>query len=180
MRDKKIAILALQETHLTEEYIKSLHELYGRRIKIYHTGNPDQPNAHRVAVVLNRELLANTTPKIREVVPGQASMLKLEWHQQSKLNVLAMYAPNSPTESQRFWADLRNYWKNNGLIKPDVMMGDFNVVEDSINRLPGHPDNVTTVEALPKLKLLLRTQRWVENTEPKHAELHLSSDQYRQ
>lgn len=53
MRDKKIAILALQETHLTKEYIKSLHELYGRRIKIYHTGNPDQPNAHGVAVVLN-------------------------------------------------------------------------------------------------------------------------------
>lgn len=79
-------------------------------------------------------------------------MLELEWHQQSKLNVLAVYAPNSPTESQSFWVDLRNYWENNGLIKPDVMMGDFNVVEDSIDRLPGHPDNVTTVEALQNLR----------------------------
>ena len=36
---------------------------------------------------------------------------------------------------------------------PDVMLGDFNLVEDSINRLPSNADNPQSVELLRNLKI---------------------------
>jgi len=45
MRDKKIGILALQETHLTDELAEQMQALFSKRLKIIHTIDPDRPNA---------------------------------------------------------------------------------------------------------------------------------------
>ena len=47
------------------------------------------------------------------------------------------------------------YMKNGDLPKSDIMLGDYNLVEDPIDRLPCYADNTQIVEALQNLKSLL-------------------------
>lgn len=56
-----------------------------------------------------------------------------------------------------------------GLPRPDIMLGDFNMTEDSIDRLPNDMDTWNTIEALGELKQLLQlTDGWRElNSEEK-------------
>ena len=49
-------------------------------------------------------------------------------------------------------------------IKPDLMVGDFNMVEDSLDRLPSHSDQGGTTEALDDLKQLLEVEDGWRNT----------------
>ncbi|EIN04891.1 hypothetical protein PUNSTDRAFT_138089 [Punctularia strigosozonata HHB-11173 SS5] len=44
MRDNKIAIIALQETHLTEQNLEAITRMYGKRLWIYNSADPEQPS----------------------------------------------------------------------------------------------------------------------------------------
>ncbi|KAI0073488.1 hypothetical protein K474DRAFT_1677850 [Panus rudis PR-1116 ss-1] len=44
IKEDHIGVLALQETHLTNENVDGLHAQYGRRLKIIHTSDPDDPS----------------------------------------------------------------------------------------------------------------------------------------
>jgi hypothetical protein len=46
------------------------------------------------------------------------------------------------------------------------MLGDFNIVEDSIDRLPCHSDNHNAVEALQDLKTLLHLEEGWRKSNP--------------
>ncbi|EIN08151.1 hypothetical protein PUNSTDRAFT_17686, partial [Punctularia strigosozonata HHB-11173 SS5] len=87
-----------------------------------------------------------------DVIPGRASLLTIPWHQDSELRILGIYAPNDEKENAEFWRTLQRTWRTSRLPKPDMMMGDFNVVEDKIDRLPMHKDNGEATEALRTLK----------------------------
>jgi exonuclease III len=151
MRDNKIGILALQEAHLTEQHTDHLHSLFHKRIKIFHSSDPNTPNAKGVAIVLNKELTNTKEVTLHEVIPGRALLLETKWHAEQNLSILAIYAPNVPAENRDFWISLRNVWQTQNLNKPDVLLGDFNLVEDSLNRLPSHSDNREATEALQDL-----------------------------
>ncbi|KAJ7717281.1 hypothetical protein B0H16DRAFT_1225303, partial [Mycena metata] len=91
-----------------------------------------------------------------EIIPGRALHLTIPWHGGSKLTVLAAYAPNDAAENAQF-LDLLEF-KIRHLPKPDIVLGDFNMVEDAIDRLPHHKDPSTVTEAMltfkSKLKLM--------------------------
>jgi exonuclease III len=73
LRDKKIGILALQETHLSDQLVDSLETLYHKRIKIFHSCNPNTNNAKGVAIVLNKELTNTYNINTHVLVPGRAT-----------------------------------------------------------------------------------------------------------
>ncbi|KIN93066.1 hypothetical protein M404DRAFT_36430 [Pisolithus tinctorius Marx 270] len=110
MRDDHLAILALQETHLDETQAASLNDTFIDTLHIITSTDPDHPLARGVAIALNKCLV-----KMHE----------------EKLNILNIYAPNDPSENQWFWETIHDNIIN--LPQPDMLLGNFNIVEDSID-----------------------------------------------
>ncbi|KIJ61503.1 hypothetical protein HYDPIDRAFT_169730 [Hydnomerulius pinastri MD-312] len=86
------------------------------------------------------------------LIPGRAIHLSIEWHNDHKLSILNVYAPNNPSAHPTFWKDLHQAWISNFLLKLDLLLGDFNITEDPINRTPAHLDNENVIEALRDLQ----------------------------
>lgn len=156
MRSNGIGILALQETHLTDPHVLQLHSLFGKRLRIFHSSDPEEPNARGVALVLNHEKINPETVSQHIIVPGRALLSCIPWSNSQNINILTIYAPNQTNKNRDFWETLKNKWENSNLPIPDIMLGDFNLVEDALDRLPSHPDNEGAVETLREFKTSMR------------------------
>ncbi|KAF9554107.1 DNase I-like protein, partial [Agrocybe pediades] len=161
LRTKKIGILAIQESHLKDEDVNTLHEKFPTRLHILNNSDPDQTAAKGVAIVINKSLLPWREATMIALIPGRASLLKIPWHNNETLTVLAVYAPNDSAENATFWSSLRTKFREGRLGKPDVMLGDMNVVEEATDRLPARRDAPLPVTALGELKDYFRlTDGW--------------------
>lgn len=137
LREKKLGILLLQETHLTDEDAANIRDLYGWRIHLLNSPDPDRPSSARgVATILNREVVDTSEVQLTKIVPGRALLVTTRWHAGHKITILNIYAPNDPTENEAFWQRLRRAFTDGNLRKPDMVAGDFNLVEEAIDRLP--------------------------------------------
>jgi exonuclease III len=152
MREQKIGVLALQETHMTEELEGKIANLFARRLTVIHSRDADSPNSKGVSVVVNKELLNTDNITSAEIVAGRALLVNIPWHNEERLTILAIYAPNRPIENRDFWDKLGEEWYSRRLPKPDIMLGDFNFVESFVDRLPAHEDRQDTVQAFGRLK----------------------------
>ncbi|KIJ60424.1 hypothetical protein HYDPIDRAFT_61309, partial [Hydnomerulius pinastri MD-312] len=85
-----------------------------------------------------------------ELVPERAILAMIPWHKEEHLHILNIYAPNEHSANEAFWQELKDKLK--GLPKPDLMLSDFNLVEDVLDRLPSHMDTHLATEALSDLK----------------------------
>ncbi|KAK0502841.1 hypothetical protein EDD18DRAFT_1024621, partial [Armillaria luteobubalina] len=132
MREEKIGIMAIQESHLTMERKEQIESIFPKlRVEI----SEDEENSTAragVAIVLNRRLTNWNTVKMREAIPGRAMIIQIEWHRGWKLTVMCVYAPNvtehQGTENAKFWTDMEEFIQGHPDMKPDVIMGDFNMV----------------------------------------------------
>ena len=96
--------------------------------------DPDRPTAARgVATVLNRELIDTSGAQMTTLIPGRATLTTVHWHAGRKLTLLNVYAPNTPAENETFWETLANKLETSNHRKPDIVLGDFNLVEESID-----------------------------------------------
>ena len=60
------------------------------------------------------------------------------------------------TENVIFWQNIQNFFEENrGIKRPQIMLGDFNMAEDGIDRIPMRPDPDAATNALDNLKLKL-------------------------
>jgi ribonuclease HI/exonuclease III len=151
MKLKKISILAVQETHLTDARRAELETVFPK-LKIYMSAHPDHPTRRGgIAIVINKTLIREELSSETTVVRGRALELNTTLHRGTKLRVLAVYAPNDPTENAEFWTEIRNYY-NGKSYSLDMMVGDTNMVEDAIDRLPAHLDSFPQVNAMAELK----------------------------
>ncbi|OSD06062.1 DNase I-like protein [Trametes coccinea BRFM310] len=123
--DAKIAILAVQETHLSEE----------RREEVEHPANGS--GARGVAFVLNKRLTKGMEHEWVEVIPGP----------RRTISILNVYAPNAPRENEAFWKTLRESIRG----RVDIILGDWNVTGESMDRLPMTTDDAAAVHALAAL-----------------------------
>ena len=153
IREQKIGILAIQETHLTDEAIDNLHRAYGKRLQIYHSSDPENPSQRAgVAIVVNKALTNIKGIETETIVPGRAIMMQIPWHATLKLRILAVYAPNTPKENGAFWNKIVEHWDKRRLPTPDIVLGDFNIVEDALDRLPAHADDPDATVELISMK----------------------------
>ncbi|KAJ4496616.1 hypothetical protein C8R41DRAFT_895100 [Lentinula lateritia] len=159
MKDKRIGILALQETHLTNERVHEINEEYGKQIQVFASHDPTNPTGKGgVAIVLN--------------LPGKALLIQIVLHQKDNLSVLVVYAPNvsgnNGSENAAFWEEIKTYFETRPNIpKPDVMLGDCNMVESGmIDRMPAHDDPEEACEALDNIKTLLQLRDGWRLTNP--------------
>ena len=148
----RIAVLAVQETHLTDELAASFETAFGSRLKLFHSPLQETRNAAGVAIVINKGLINANEIKCTTLIPGRALLVEIPWHAGSKIKVLDVYAPNDAKENEIFWEKIDEITSDDPALKPDIMLGDCNLVEDSLDRLPCHPDNPNAVASLGILK----------------------------
>ncbi|KAF8869202.1 Endonuclease/exonuclease/phosphatase [Mucidula mucida] len=133
MRQKKIGVLIVGEAHLNDERRDDIEALFNRRLKIFHSEDPDTPNARGVAIVLNKEITETENVVVTEIVPGRAILLETRWHQSEVLSILGVYAPVNPVHNAQFWTTIRQFFEDNPNVrKPDIMGGDMNITEDTM------------------------------------------------
>ncbi len=166
----RIGVLLMQETHLTNERVADLHRMFANRIKILHSAHPMAPTQKEgVAVVLNKKIVNTDGAKMPVIVPGRVIQLSLPWRGGEKREPLCVYAPTSAGVAERraFYREVGDFYRARpNHPKPDLMAGDFNNVEDSLDRLPATEDAVdASVEDLDNLKIelgLMMVDGWRE------------------
>ena len=148
-RDEKIAVLTVQETHITEQKAEELNSLFQASLRVIVSPDPANPTGARgVALVLNKRLIKADEVKTEVLIPGRAIYAIIPWSRGTQFTLLAVYAPNERAENAQFWKSLEELLETKAV---DVMMGDFNVVESAIDRLPMREDDTGSVEALRDL-----------------------------
>ena len=66
IRENKIGILTLQETHLCRNEALALENIFPR-LRIFSTVDEDHPNAKGVAIVLNKDILNTDKATCQEI-----------------------------------------------------------------------------------------------------------------
>lgn len=165
LRDKRIAVLALQETHLTNERLENMNELFKASMVILNSPDPENPSGARgVAFAVNTRIVATEDLKMLEIVPGRAAILNFRWTGDRVLRILNVYAPNGAPENATFWRDIKEKLTSTRGRRPEMLLGDFNLVEDSMDRLPPRGDQTEAVEDLGRLVGALgMTDGWRRN-----------------
>ncbi|EIW64288.1 DNase I-like protein [Trametes versicolor FP-101664 SS1] len=131
---------------------ETLNTLFGSQLKVL--GSPDSRNetgAAGVAFVISKRYFGDKEVSIDVLVPGRAIRATTQWSPGKNITVLNVYAPNSASENADFWNKVQDEIRSTGHPKPDVILGDFNVVEDALDRAPAHPDPHPATEALASL-----------------------------
>lgn len=159
MRDQRIGILMVQETHLTEQRVADIHRMYAGSIKIFHSSHPEAPTQKEgVAIVINTKLVSTVGAKATVIVPGRALQIAIPWRGGDTRHLLCVYAPTSEGVLERcdFFGKLEQYYDTHPNVPlPHVMAGDFNNVEDIIDRLLMTDTGDSSVEKLDSLKMRL-------------------------
>ncbi|KAG2743960.1 DNase I-like protein, partial [Suillus brevipes Sb2] len=159
MRERKIGLLCVQETHLLPEHETQIESLYSKRIKVLNSRDPFRPgNSAGVAFVINKEILNIDDLETHEIIPGRASVLRLKWHNEAYLTIANIYAPNNHAQHPEFWNTIVRLWRERNIPNPDFLMGDFNITEDALDRAPARLDNEQAIEALRNLRFQLNIQ----------------------
>lgn len=150
MKEKNLAVLAIQEAYLDANEVAQINTLFGKRLVIENTqGN--NPNAKGVAIILNKEKINTDSIITKEIIPRRAMSITFNWDKNEKLTIMNVYAPNNVRENRDFWNELnqRTSMETN---KPTIMLGDMNLVEDAIDRIPSHTNYGQAVETLGNLR----------------------------
>ena len=78
------------------------------------------------------------------------------------VTILNLYAPtiDRAPKNAEFWVDLHKIWEDEEMqiLRPDIIGGDLNIVEDQIDQLPPHPNSTGHTRALLDFKTLLNVQ----------------------
>ena len=103
----KIAILAIQETHLDEETTDQIKRNYGKKMNILTSADPENPRTTAgVAFVINKSLIAPNKITPHELIPGRALAIEIEWLETEKTRLINIYAPNNRTTHGPFWNEV--------------------------------------------------------------------------
>lgn len=153
MRENNIGILAVQETHLTDELATQFKNMFNNKLALYFSPDPFTRNARGVAIVVNKRHIKTDEIKETEIIPGRAMVIEIPWHDEQKIRILAIYAPNSPRETRDFWRSIIYKIEEDTNLIPDITVGDFNLVEDAIDRLPSNQDDAQATDMLREFKM---------------------------
>lgn len=155
IRDGGLSMIALQETHLTETRLEELQAQY-KRLKIFNSPDSDAPSRRGgVGLVLNTSRTKWNNAECSVLKPGRAIQVKIEWGENTYLTVAAIYAPSgNDAENLQLWNDLCETWRTGDAQKPDILLGDLNMVDCALDRLPARPDDEGVVTAFHQAMML--------------------------
>ncbi|RPD53727.1 DNase I-like protein, partial [Lentinus tigrinus ALCF2SS1-7] len=159
MRSRNIGILLVQEAHLDADRVQHIEKFTSSKLKIFFSAHPERARQKDgVAIVINKRLLTlNAGVSARTIVPGKAMHLSIPWQKDELLHLLCIYAPSDSDANRRtFFRAVKTYYETNANVpRPHLMAGDFNNVEDILDRLPVRDSIEGSISELDTLKTLL-------------------------
>ena len=159
IRKNKIAILALQETHLDERRANDIHACFQKNFDLHYSCDPENPRATAgVAFIINKGLITPRNVKVVALIPGRATVLTIEWSEAEKISILNVYAPVDRPSQPNFWDQIERRRRRARIPCPDFVLGDFNVTEDPIDRSPPHEDDRAATDSIRRIKHLWEIQ----------------------
>jgi exonuclease III len=154
LRQNKLAILALQETHLDEERVEAIERCFGKSINLLHSSDPDCPRTKSgVAIAINKALIPTNDIRLHVLVPGRAIMVQLKWPDATRLSIINVYVPVKKCDQSEFWTTVETERREKHLPRPDFLLGDFNITEDALDRAPPKFDNRQATDTLREIRL---------------------------
>lgn len=151
--NEKIAILALQETHLDQTLFDQVNACFGKNLEIINSPLPTNPRSSAgVAFIINKALIRPNDLSVMELIPGRATMLKLRWLESCEAAIVNIYAPNGKNDQITFWTQVIEKRRTARLPLPDFVLGDFNITEDAIDRSPAHLDDAAAIDAMREVR----------------------------
>ena len=105
---------------------------------------------------------------MHELIPGRAAALRVKWLESCTMTIMNMYAPNDRSKHPNFWVKVITARRAKHLPIPDLTLGDFNITEDAIDRMPPRLDDESTIATLRELRHEWDTRdtwHWVNPTE---------------
>ncbi|KAF8259099.1 hypothetical protein EI94DRAFT_1523590, partial [Lactarius quietus] len=167
MKENRLAVLALQETHLDETLIHSINKCFGKRILVINSQLPTNPHLSAgVAFVINKALIVTRDMEKVELIEGRAMAIKFKWHEDNDIILINIYTLNDKVDHRDFWEQVDTRRRAKGLRRPDMMLQDFNITKDVIDRAPAHLDDVNAIAALRNLRQCLRVKDIWRHTFP--------------
>jgi len=167
LRTRQIGILALQETHLSTELATQVKQLFLRCLALFNSPDLENPTGSAgVAFAINKEKLDAENILVTPLIPGRAIFLSIPRKHGDTLHLINIYAPNDLTQHAHFWPEVVTRWSVNDLPSPHLMTGDFNIVEDPIDRAPARADNGPASAALRACRQSLGLQDTWRQTFP--------------
>ena len=153
MHTEKIAILVIQEAHLDQTMMEQLGKIFEKNLKILISAHPDNPRAMAgVGFVINKQLIELNELEMHELIPRRAAILRVKWLGSCTATIANVYAPNDRSEHANFWVKVITKRRAKHIPKPDITLGDFNVTEDAIDRMPPRLDDESAIAALRELR----------------------------
>lgn len=150
----KIAVLALQETHLDQETADRIKQCFGKKMHIEYSQDLVAPHTTAsVTFIINRTLIAPSTVKVHALHASRALALKINWLESESTNFLNIYAPVNKGAHPRFWDDIEKKHLDHRLPRLDFLLGDFNVTKDTIDRAPVKTDDQLATDKLRDTRL---------------------------
>ena len=170
LKKDKIAILALQETHLDETATQNIQDLFGKRMVILNSQlERNLRSSAEVAFVINKDIIDVKETKINELIKGKALALLVKWNDQETI-IINVYTPNKRQDHKDFWEKVESEQAQAHTRKPDFVLGDFNVTEEAIDRMPPKPDSFEGSTAIREFRLSLELQDQWRHKNPKGRE----------
>lgn len=168
MKQNKIALLLIQEAHMTTEEAIQLEGNYAR-LRVFASPTPGHETQRGgLAFLLNTDIVPAKDVSVTAIIPGRAAQITIPWQNDRPLTALNIYAPaDRDSERTEFFKSLDSaYENNNALRRPTFMAGDFNMVEEGYDRSSNDDSDARVVNAFCALKLRLRLQDTYRNHFP--------------
>ena len=159
MKRCRMAVLGLQETHPSNELQETIGRRFRNTLHVVHSADPQDPGrTGGVSIVIHKGLINTKNMTHQEVIPGRVILMEIPWGGDDKLRIMNVYAPTRNTEKAAFWSRLLEIIENDENLCPDIVLGDFNLVEnpeiDRLNNRRG-TDPMAAREALTNLTVKL-------------------------
>ena len=149
MRKQRILVLGLQEMHLDENEADKIRKMCP---KIELINNGSSTSKEGIAFVINKELANNMTWSCENMIEGRLSKLTIEVEEERGLDIVLLYAPNGDNDKMNFFNELNNKLRQERKNENIIVMGDFNSVENELDRMPHRKDEKKVTEAWCKVK----------------------------
>ena len=94
MNTHKIAILTIQESHLTDKLADSVRTAFNTRLALEYSPLPESRNAAGVTLVFNKGLINTGAIQHEEIIPGRAILASIPWHGDTNIKIMNIYAPH--------------------------------------------------------------------------------------
>ena len=137
MKQRKIAVLAVQETHPTDDIQRTIDRRFRNTLQTYHSADPEEPGARNgVSFVVNKRLVKTSNIKTRTILEGRVMTIEIPWNGEDMIRIMNVYAPAQNNAKATFWEQLLQTIELDEEPEPDMVVGDFNIVENpEIDRL---------------------------------------------